>query len=231
MIDRSLNYGRQHIKTFLKLSRPFNTVLDIGAGHGDDLLSAKLVEPNASLFAVEAYLPYAEKLEKGGVRVYPLNIEKDRIPFADSSIDVIIANQVLEHVKEIFWIFHEITRTLKMGGHLIIGVPNLASLHNRMLLLMGKQPTQIQNDSAHVRGFTKSDLIKFIRIWGGYRLVQSRGSNFYPFPPIIATPLAHLFPNMAWGIFFLLKKEKEYKGEFIEWPRNKNLETNFFTGE
>ena len=231
MIDRSLNYGRQHIETFLKLSSPFKVVIDLGAGHGDDLMSARKVMPDATLYAIEAYPSYIQELEKGGVSVYPLNIEKDRLPFADSSVDVIIANQILEHVKEIFWIFHEITRILRTGGNLIIGVPNLASLHNRMLLLFGKQPTQIQNDSAHVRGFTKSDLIKFLNIWGGYRLVQFRGSNFYPFPPIIAKPLASIFPNMAWGIFFLLEKNKEYNDEFIKWPRRKNLETNFFTGE
>lgn len=37
MIDRSLNYGRHHIKAFLESCLPFETVLDIGAGKGDDL--------------------------------------------------------------------------------------------------------------------------------------------------------------------------------------------------
>jgi hypothetical protein len=40
MIDRSLNYGRHHIKAFLSSSVPFNTILDIGAGKGDDLMIA-----------------------------------------------------------------------------------------------------------------------------------------------------------------------------------------------
>jgi len=36
---------------------------------------------------------------------------------------------------------------------------------------------------------------------------------------------------MAWSIFFLLKKTKEYDEEFIKWPIQKRLETNFYLGE
>lgn len=63
-----------------------------------------------------------------------LNIERDPLPFADESVDIFMANQVLEHCKEIFWIFSEVSRCLKPGGCFIIGVPNLAALHNRLLL-------------------------------------------------------------------------------------------------
>ena len=38
------------------------------------------------------------------------NIERDDLPLADGQADLIIANQVLEHTKEIFWIFHEVSR-------------------------------------------------------------------------------------------------------------------------
>lgn len=100
-------------------------------------------------------------------------------------------NQIFEHVKEVFWILHEVTRVLKKGGSLIVGVPNLASLHNRFLLLLGAQPTSIQNDSAHLKGFTKSDFKKLLQSGfnGGYKLEGFAGSNFYPFPPLLAKPL------------------------------------------
>jgi hypothetical protein len=99
------------------------------------------------------------------------------------------------------------------------------------LLLFGKQPTQIQNNSAHIRGFTKSDFEQFLNIWtGGYEIVDFKGANFYPFPPILAKPLARYLPNMSWGIFFLLKKTKPYKDEFKLWPIQNRLETNFYVG-
>ena len=172
IIDRSLNYGRHQVENFFSAIQRENykIVLDIGAGHGDDLFIARKYNKNAELHGVEVYPPYAEELKQAGVTVHALNIETDRLPFADEAINVIIANQILEHVKEIFSLLHEISRTLKIGGSLIIGVPNLASLHNRLLLLFGQQPSTIQNNSAHVRGYTKKDLIKSVKLMFSGRL-------------------------------------------------------------
>ncbi len=232
MIDRSLNYGRHHIKRFLASAGEFRTVLDIGAGQGDDLLLAKSINPNAEIHAVEVYPEYAVRLREKGMAVHSLNIEHDPLPFPDRSVDIVIANQILEHVKELFWIFHELARVLPVGGKMLLGIPNLASLHNRILLAFGKQPSPLKNNSAHIRGYTKSDLVRFLGTCfpGGFKLVKFGGSNFYPFPPVIARPLAAMFPNMAWGIFFLFEKQREYTGEFLQFPARERLETNFYVG-
>ncbi|WP_219884784.1 methyltransferase domain-containing protein [Merismopedia glauca] len=63
--------------------------------------------------------------ESGGIEVISRNIENQVFPFADETIDFVIANQVIEHTKEIYWINHEIFRTLKVGGYLWLGVPNV----------------------------------------------------------------------------------------------------------
>jgi SAM-dependent methyltransferase len=233
VIDRSLNYGRHQIKRFLLSAGPYRTVIDLGAGQGDDLMLARSINIQADIHAVEVYPVYAARLSEKGIRVHNLNIEKDPLPFQDGAVDVVIANQVLEHVKELFWIFHEITRVLPIGGKMILGVPNLASLHNRILLAFGRQPSPLKNNSAHIRGYTKSDLLKFLESCfpGGFKLMQYGGSNFYPFPPVVARPLAKLFPNMAWGIFFLFEKQRAYKNEFLDFPVKEKLETNFYVGK
>lgn len=237
MINRSLNYGRHLIRKFLHDAAPYGSVLDLGAGHGTDLEIAREVCPNSALVAVEVHPPYVAALEDRAIKVLPLNIERDTFPLPSESLDVVIANQVLEHTKEVFWIFHEVTRTLKVGGRFIIGVPNLASLHNRVLLSIGRQPSPIKTASAHVRGFTKPDLLHFISECfpaggdGGYRLVSWGGSNFYPLPPLLAKPLARALPGLAWGLFLVLEKTHPYKNEFIEYPVSRKLETNFWCGE
>jgi SAM-dependent methyltransferase len=164
--------------------------------------------------------------------VHSINIERDAFPFADESMDVLMANQVLEHVKEIFWIFHQVSRSLRVGGHFVLGVPNLASLHNRVLLALGRQPTAIQIHSAHIRGYTKEGLMRFFNevAPGLFELRGAGGSNFYPFPPFIAKPLAAIFPTMAWGCFLLLKKKRPYNNEFLQYAAPGKLETNFFVG-
>ena len=232
MIDRSLTYGRHHIANFLRQSLPYKKVLDIGAGSGADLECAKQVENSVELFALEYYQPNIEMLREKKINVFPLNIENSHWPFEAETMDIIIANQILEHTKEIFWIFHECSRVLAIGGKMIIGVPNLASLHNRLLLCCGKQPTSIQINSAHIRGFTKQGMLRFIDqcFPNGYKLKSFGGGNFYPFPPALANPLAYCFPTMAWGTFFLFEKQRVYREEFLQYPVANQLETNFFLG-
>ncbi len=205
--------------------------MDVGAGGGRDLGIAKARVPAARTIAVDAHP--SDSLRAVADSIHVLNIERDRLPSADESLDVVMANQVLEHTKEIFWIVHEMTRTLKVGGHLIIGVPNVASLHNRFLMLFGRQPTQHKLYSAHVRPFSRHDTERFFSTcWpGGYRVEKFSGSQFYPFPRGIARPLATVFPGAAFSIFWLLRKTKPYAGEFLTHPVNARLETPFFLGE
>jgi len=210
----------------------YECVLDIGAGKGDDLSIARKINNTAKFFAIEEYDENMAKLKSMGFNVHSADIEHSKFPFEDKSMDVIIANQILEHTKELFWIFHEISRVLRPRGKLILGVPNLASLHNRLLLLLGQQPSSLKNNSAHVRGFTKRDILRFLESCfpEGYALRAFRGSNFYPFPPAIAQSLARVFPNMAWGIFMLLEKVDNYDRHFLEYPAQQQLETNFWLG-
>lgn len=232
MVDRTLNYGRQNIAAFVGSVRNANLIVDLGAGSGDDLRIARSCHPTAILHAVECWPPNVAELARDGIEVHQLDIERNVLPFRDGSVDIVIANQVLEHTKELFWIFHEVTRVLRVGGSFVIGVPNLASLHNRVLLLLGRQPTPIRSASAHVRGFTKPDLMDFVDTCfeSGYEVLRHGGSNFYPFPRFVATPLAKIFPSLAWGLFVHLVKSKGYSGEFASYPSRQKLETNFFVG-
>lgn len=232
MIDRQLNYGRDKMKKLYEDAGEFRSILDLGAGYGDDLLCAKRVRPEAQFYGLECVPVLRERLAENGIESFALNIENEKMPFANGSLDLVTTNQFLEHTKEIFWIFHEVSRVLKVGGHLAIGIPNLASFHSRCLLMLGRQPTCIQTASAHVRGFTRHDLLRFLNkcFPGGYELKSFYGSNFYPFPPVIAKPLAQIFPNGAVSIFLLLKKVREYENGFTQFPVVEKLETNYYLG-
>ncbi len=229
----ALNYGREQVEDFCRQAPAYGSVLDIGAGPGEDLFAAGRIQPGAALHAVEVNPESAERLRERGVTVYAINIERQRIPLPDCSVDLVIINQVLEHVKDIYWVFHEISRVLTVGGNVILGVPNLASLHNRILLTFGLQPTCIKSNSAHVRGFTRGDLRQFLEevFPGGYQLKGFRGANFYPFPPAPARWMARLFPTLAWGIFMRFEKRRSYGREFLDAPVMQELETNYFLGK
>jgi SAM-dependent methyltransferase len=175
---------------------------------------------------------HADLLAGKGIQVHRLDIERERLPFEPESVDVVIANQILEHVKELFWVLHETARVLRVGGAMVVGVPNLASLHNRALLMLGRQPTSITVASAHVRGFTRRGLAGLLRAAapGVLEIERFAGSNFYPFPGCLARPLARVFPGMAVSAFFLIRKRAAYSGQVLEFVERSRFETNYFVG-
>ena len=75
MINPVLNYGRHLIEWYLELLLPYQSVLDLGAGYGTDLMLAKKINPCASLYAIEVYTDYALKLMEKGIVVHSINIE------------------------------------------------------------------------------------------------------------------------------------------------------------
>lgn len=232
-VDHNETFGPHIVEKFISKLHNLESVVDLGAGRGRDLGIVKRVHPHGRTTALEAAPEFAAELAGKADKVYVLDIERTIFPFSDESIDLFIANQVLEHTKEIFWIFHEVTRALRIGGHFLFGVPNIASLHNRFLLLFGSHPTQHKLCSAHVRPFSRADTLKFVHACfpDGYQLEDFAGSQFYPFPAMIARPMAKLFPTAAFSIFFLLRKCRKYKDEFASYPSRANLATNFWRGD
>jgi len=206
--------------------------VDLGCGYGDDLALVLKHNPSAESIGIDFGLWNQERLTSRGIKLLSLDIEKEPLPFADDSLDLVIANQVLEHTKEVFWINHEVFRTLKVGGCLFFGTPNVLSLHNRILMLFGRHPTQHKLTSAHVRPFSKTDVYRFYRDIAKdvVRIEGFWGSQFYPFPKSLARPLATVFPSFSFSIFFLIRKIGVYHNQFAEWPRRSGLETNYYTG-
>jgi SAM-dependent methyltransferase len=69
-------------------------------------------------------------------------------PVGDGEIDVVHANQVIEHVKRLDHFVMETWRVLKSGGLTVVCTENLASWHNVAALAAGYQPFSETNISA-----------------------------------------------------------------------------------
>lgn len=230
-IDVNEQYGRHIIEYFARKIQA-TTACDLGVGTGEDLLRIKKLHPNIEMHGIDYSDKLRNELLSKSINLQVKNIENDKLDFADESVDLFIANQVLEHTKEIFWINDQVAKKLKVGGYFIIGLPNISSFHNRILFLLGKQPTQMKTHSAHIRGFAHKEIINFFNITfpGGYELEDKKGSQFYPFPKTISRFLSYIFPSLSFSNFYLFKKTKKYNGEFLEYPVAAELETNFFIG-
>lgn len=205
-------------------------VLDVGCGYGDDLDAIRQkLSGKAELFGLEGYAPYREKCAERGIDARDGDVERDRLPFSDHSLDVVLMNQVLEHTKDLFWIFSEVGRVLPPGGQFLVGVPNLAAWHDRAMLLVGMQPSGMKVLGPHVRGFTVPGMKAFAEADGFFRVTAVAGSGFYPFPQGLAIRLARWFPTLATGIFFRIERTAK-PGSFLEVLRARRFETAYYEG-
>ncbi len=208
-------------------------VLDIGAGHGSDLLAVRESNPGAVLHAVESFPNSVARLQQAGVNVHDIDIERAPLPLADASADLVICNQVFEHLKEIFWLASEIERVLKPDGAAIIGVPNLGSLHNRVALTFGMQPPCIHVVGPHVRAFTVRGMRSFFEISGTLRVEKVAGGNFYPFPKGMARLLCRLMPGLAVSSFYFVRRTGSDRRflDFFDDPIGRQMvDTPFYRG-
>ncbi len=205
-------------------------ILDIGSGRGDDLCAIQNKSPKKmTMHGIEYYPEYIALCEEKGITVHSTDIEKSRLPFEDGALDLVIANQIIEHVKDHFWMVSEISRVLKPGGVLILGIPNLGAWHDRAILLLGQQPSSIKVLGPHVRGFTRPGLQQFIECEGYFKLNEYKASGFYPFPERMAKSLARLVPNMATSLFFNFTRTSK-PGLFIDVLKTRFYETNYYNG-
>jgi ubiquinone/menaquinone biosynthesis C-methylase UbiE len=234
MVDRNLNYGREVIVNMLRsLKIAPKKILDIGVGQGFDLENIGNIFPNASLHGVDENNRKISLSQNKSIQCFKVDLEIESMPFNDESYNLIISNQTLEHVKNVHHVVSELVRLTEVDGYFLIGVPNLGSLHNRLLLLFGRQPTCMRTDSGHVRGFTNTELIDFVlKISGNsVNFVERRGSNFYPFPRFLAIILSKFLPSLSVTSFFLFKKTKSYNFEHIKHLISHPFETNYFLSD
>lgn len=97
-------------------------LLDVGCGS----------KPYKSLFVVEEYIGLdidSEITRKRGIADYLY--DGNAFPFADSSFDAVLCNQVLEHVFNPVEFLGEIARVLKPGGKLLLTVPFVWDEHEQ----------------------------------------------------------------------------------------------------
>ncbi|HWT79084.1 MAG TPA: class I SAM-dependent methyltransferase [Candidatus Methylomirabilis sp.] len=66
--------------------------------------------------------------EKGQLWENVFSMADGRIPYPDKHFDLVIANQVLEHVADLESVISEIARVLKPGGHLLALLPTKGNL-------------------------------------------------------------------------------------------------------
>jgi SAM-dependent methyltransferase len=90
-------------------------VLDVGSGAGASYNRFFKKQPGVKLVPLD--------LKTG------IDLEKDKLPYGDASVDMVLAFNLLEHIYNYRHLLLEIKRVLKPGGRVLGAVPFLVGYH------------------------------------------------------------------------------------------------------
>jgi SAM-dependent methyltransferase len=104
-------------------------VLEVGSGAAGALHAFLAARPGASGIAMEVSAPSLQRAaETGAAALRPIAGSALELPFRSQSLDAVMAFEVIEHLPDVGQALDEMLRVLRRPGHIIIGLPNHASL-------------------------------------------------------------------------------------------------------
>ena len=131
-----------------------------------------------------------------------VDVEAAAFPAADGDFDLVIWNRDLVTVKNLGPALREVRRVLRPGGVFVVAVPNLAALHNRLLLLAGRQPTTLHiGNGDHVRGFAIRSMTGFLTRDLDFELLRVTGVGLAPASTaVLPGPLRGISHTVVWAL-------------------------------
>lgn len=91
-----------------------------------------------------------------------------KFPFDDSSFDIVVSFETIEHIRDYEWFLKEIKRVLKKWWKLLMSTPNFR--------------WEIIKNKYHVSNFTTQSFITAVSKFFNIDHVYFQGRHYYPFP-------------------------------------------------
>ena len=154
-----------------------------------------------------------------GVNGVCADLDGSNLPIRSESVDVVVMDEIIEHVSDTDGLIQEVNRMLKPGGMLLVSTPNIAAWFNRIALLFGIQPAFSEvsyrkiygrpgtDVVGHLRLFTLQALVEFLKD-NGFEIKSVKGTVFPVLPrfvKLIDLTMA-LKPSLAGGLVVCARK-------------------------
>jgi len=131
-------------------------------------------------------------------------MDAENLQFTDSSFDIVVAKEVLEHLPNPSSCIDEVCRVLKAGGYFVLSSPNRDSLHLRVNRKLGKADFACAGD--HIQEFTYSEM-KEMLTGRGFLIEAAEGVTLMPYHYVEG-----VFPDAV-------KAAEDADEEFVDWLR------------
>jgi len=169
-------------------------ICEIGIGYAHLAIPLCRICADSSIAAIEAptreyvRLPAFRKLiDSNNIDLRLADITREKFPFDDCSIDVIIFSEIMEHLSppSLPDVFNEIYRCLRMGGMVIVSTPNVHRLRNRLRFFFGRSifespATLVGGTYGHIREYSHRELMDLLRSTGFENIMTHRSKTSYP---------------------------------------------------
>jgi methionine biosynthesis protein MetW len=217
------------IETLARIPLNKPRIIDLGCGDGHltsivaNFLKAKEV------CGIDIQDRLLEKAKMRGIVTYKVDLNWEKLPFKDNYFDLALASEIIEHLLNPDNLLEESYRILKPGGYFIIKTPNLSSWMNRIYMLLGYQPPDMETStkirvgnpwrrneplSGHIRPFTARAIRELLE-YHKYVVLKVRGfpHNKRSLPKIIYPVdklLAKRYTLAHWIVVLSKKNRRHY---------------------
>jgi SAM-dependent methyltransferase len=132
--------------------RTVDTFLDIGCGFGG---LARLVGENIGareIHGVDIDPRVIQEAKRKGVLAVQQDVNDGPLPYPAGYFDAVMTLGMMDYLDYFDPMIREMNRILAPGGRVLVSLPNLASWHNRLMLLAGYQPRDVEISSEVLAG-------------------------------------------------------------------------------
>lgn len=173
-IKRKIEIIQLHIKGFKDL-----LVLDIGCYTGE--VTAEFKKLGAKAIGLDISFISLRKAKSKNLDVIRSDIS-EALPFKDNTFNFMYCSEVIEHLMDTDKFIIEMNRILKKDGLLFLTTPNIAALKNRIRLLFGKYPYNLEyklGGAGHIHLYNREKLKEQLES-NGFEVIKFYGINIFP---------------------------------------------------
>ena len=144
--------GPERIELFRRyVGGPGRRVLDLGCRDGS--LTRAYASGN-EIVGVDADREALAAAAALGIETQWADLDEP-LALDDASFDVVVAGELLEHLRDPARLVADVRRVLRPAGTFVASVPNAFRLKNRLRFLLGRDP---EDDPTHLQMFSPSDV-------------------------------------------------------------------------